>query len=222
MATDPPGDKPVTLDPDLVRKFLTELARSLDIGKTTKKLRLTDEESRRLIEAAIEALPAKRPARAGKKPELPLLADLDAGLLGGPATATLHIHVDGASRGNPGQAGAGAVLATPNGEVVRRLRRYLGVRTNNVAEYEALIMALEAAAAAGAEKVSVFADSELMVKQINGVYRVKSRELKPLYEKAMKLLDGFKSRKIAHVYREKNKDADRLANEAIDRSRAAK
>jgi len=222
MATDPPRDKPVTQDPDLVRKFLTELARSLDIGKTTKKLRLTDEESRRLIEAAIEALPAKRPARAGKKPELPLLADLDAGLLGGPATATLHIHVDGASRGNPGQAGAGAVLATPNGEVVRRLRRYLGVRTNNVAEYEALIMALEAAAAAGAEKVSVFADSELMVKQINGVYRVKSRELKPLYEKAMKLLDGFKSRKIAHVYREKNKDADRLANEAIDRSRAAK
>jgi ribonuclease HI len=85
-----------------------------------------------------------------------------------------------------------------------------------MAEYQALIMALEAARSLKLDGVRVLADSELMVKQMNGVYRVKSEALKPLYEKARGLADGFKSFRIAHVYREANKDADSLANEAID------
>lgn len=131
------------------------------------------------------------------------------------------INVDGASRGNPGEAGAGAVIKDSEGGVVKRLKKYLGTTTNNMAEYQALVMALEAARSLKLESVRVLADSELMVKQMNGVYRVKSEDLKPLYEKARGLAGGFKSFKIVHVYREANKDADNLANEAIDGRKGA-
>ncbi len=126
------------------------------------------------------------------------------------------IFVDGASRGNPGLAGAGAIIRDPDGEVAGKLGRYLGMGTNNMAEYEALILALEEAQSLGCASVSVFADSELVVKQIKGVYKVKNEGLKGLYAIAIKLIDQFSSFKITHIPREQNHEADRLANEAID------
>jgi ribonuclease HI len=126
------------------------------------------------------------------------------------------IHVDGASRGNPGLAGAGAIIKDSKGEVIGELRRFLGMGTNNMAEYEALILALEEARSLGCDSVSVFADSELVVKQIKGIYKVKNEGLKGLFAIAKKLISQFSSFKISHVKREFNAEADRLANEAID------
>ncbi|TAN61860.1 ribonuclease HI family protein [bacterium] len=126
------------------------------------------------------------------------------------------INVDGASRGNPGRAGAGAVIKDLDGNVIRELKEYLGIATNNTAEYKALLLALTAVTEMGIKNVKVFADSELMVKQLNGAYKVKSEDLKPLYMKAIALSKGFDSFEISHVYRENNSLADSLANEAID------
>ncbi|MBI5886630.1 MAG: ribonuclease HI family protein [Deltaproteobacteria bacterium] len=126
------------------------------------------------------------------------------------------INVDGASRGNPGLAGAGAVIRDRDGTVVKKLKKFLGSVTNNVAEYQALIMALEAATHLGLTDVRIYADSELMVKQINGVYKVKSVDLKPLYDKAMLLIKRLPSVKLSHIMREENSLADAMANEAID------
>lgn len=122
---------------------------------------------------------------------------------------------DGGARGNPGPAGAGFVIEV-DGEVVCRAGRYLGVQTNNVAEYEALVWGLENVVALGHREVSVFADSELLVKQLNGEYRVKNQGLKPLFVKALALLRGFDAFEVSHVRREQNKLADELANEAMD------
>jgi len=133
-----------------------------------------------------------------------------------PDTVAVTINVDGASKGNPGKAGAGAIIKDRDGNVIKKLRKALGIATNNVAEYEALILGLEEARAMDATDVIVHADSELMVKQINGEYRVKSEGLIPLYSKAVTLKDTFRKFKISHVDREKNSEADRLANEAID------
>lgn len=128
----------------------------------------------------------------------------------------LVIHTDGAARGNPGPAGIGALIRREDGQVLAEISRFLGHATNNVAEYTALIIALEKAAALGATEVEVFTDSELMVKQIHGEYRVKNEGLKPLYQKVQELAAGFRSFDITHVAREKNKEADRLANRGID------
>ena len=128
----------------------------------------------------------------------------------------VDIYVDGASRGNPGMAGAGAAIKAKDGPVLKKLKKYLGVVTNNVAEYSALVMALDSARSLGVKEVRVFADSELVVKQIKGEYRVKSVDLKPLYMEAMHLIESFNRFEIRHVPREKNAEADKLANEAID------
>ncbi len=128
-----------------------------------------------------------------------------------------RLYVDGGSRGNPGPSGAGAVILDPSGRTVKRLKKHLGIGTNNRAEYEALIMGLEAARALGAERVHVYADSELVVRQVTGRYRVKSPALEPLYRKAKGLLTTFTSYRISHVPRSANSEADGLANEAMDR-----
>ncbi len=126
------------------------------------------------------------------------------------------IHADGASRGNPGPSGAGAVLASPSGEVVAELRRFLGHATNNVAEYEALILGLEAAKEHGAAAVIARMDSELVVRQVIGSYQVKNLALKRLHARVLVLAHGFPRFAIEHVPRAENAAADRLANEAID------
>lgn len=125
-------------------------------------------------------------------------------------------YTDGAARGNPGPAGAGVIIYGPKHKVIEEAKLYLGETTNNVAEYRALILALDKLDYHNAENILIRADSELMVKQIKGEYRVKNEGLKPLYEQAMGLIEGFDTYKIEHVPREENKAADRLANAAID------
>ena len=124
--------------------------------------------------------------------------------------------VDGAARGNPGEAGCGAVIADENGVVVKELSRYLGRTTNNVAEYEGLLMGLEALLKLGQKHIVVQSDSQLLVRQLNGEYRVRDEKLKVLFAQAMRLLHQFGSYRILHVRREMNKLADRLANRGID------
>lgn len=131
-------------------------------------------------------------------------------------------HCDGGSRGNPGPAGFGAVVMDPSGKVVVRLSRYLGVQTNNFAEYSGLLAVLAWAADNGARRLRVVSDSELMVKQMKGIYKVKHPGLIPLWQQAKRLvaqLDGFEMR---HTLREGNKEADRLANEAMDQGTGKK
>jgi ribonuclease HI len=129
----------------------------------------------------------------------------------------LTVHTDGASRGNPGDAGIGVVIEAEDGSVVREISQYIGKATNNVAEYTALIAGLRAAAELGATDVEVCTDSELMAHQVNGVYRVKSFDLQPLYAEAMSLLRGFRAYRVGHVYREANSRADGLASQAAKR-----
>lgn len=122
---------------------------------------------------------------------------------------------DGASKGNPGDAGIGVVISTEDGKMLRELAEYIGKTTNNVAEYTALIRGLEEAAKLGATVVEISTDSELMARQLSGVYKVKSENLKPLFQTAMQLLRCFKHVSISHVVREFNKRADFLANEGV-------
>lgn len=124
--------------------------------------------------------------------------------------------VDGAARGNPGDAGCGAAICDENGALVKELSRYLGRTTNNVAEYEGLLMGLDALIELGRKRIRVQSDSQLLVRQLNGEYRVKDEKLKVLYQRAQTLLRQFDSCRIVHVYREMNKVADRLANRGID------
>lgn len=126
------------------------------------------------------------------------------------------IYSDGAARGNPGPAGAGGQILSPMGNVLAEVSEYLGETTNNVAEYKALILTLEQVPQFRPREVEIRADSELMVRQLNGEYKVKNEGLKPLFNRAKQLLSQFKRVTIKHVYRSDNKHADELANEAID------
>lgn len=127
------------------------------------------------------------------------------------------LYCDGASRGNPGPSGAGVVILDENGEQIFELSRFLDNATNNVAEYQALIRGLSAAADLGINRVQVYLDSELVVNQLLGTYKVRNPRLLQLFEEAMSRLRLFDEYAIFHVGRELNQEADRLANEAIDR-----
>ena len=129
------------------------------------------------------------------------------------------IHVDGGSRGNPGPAAAAFVLTDETGNRLAARAFVLGETTNNVAEYTGLLRALEAANALGATDVTVFSDSELLVRQLTGLYKVKSESIRPLYEQVNDLRNQFDCFRIQHVMRERNKEADRLVNEALDAGR---
>jgi ribonuclease HI len=134
-----------------------------------------------------------------------------------PSTA-YRVNIDGGSRGNPGPASYGVVVRDPRGEIVVKLKKYIGRMTNNVAEYYGLIAALDYAQSHGVRAVRVESDSELLVKQMRGQYKVKSGDLRPLFERARKMSQVFDFFSIAHVYREQNREADALANEALDRT----
>jgi ribonuclease HI len=129
------------------------------------------------------------------------------------------LYVDGASRGNPGPAGAGAVLFDPGGHQRARDSRYLGETTNNVAEYQAFLLGLELAQNLGVRNLHVFADSQLVVQQLKGAYQVKTPHLLPLWRQAQKALQKFDSCAISHLDRSFNREADRLARQAIDQWR---
>ena len=128
----------------------------------------------------------------------------------------LQIHIDGGSRGNPGPAGFGVYVQDASGAEVASLYGFLGVATNNVAEYQGLIHGLRFALARGARQVHVFSDSELVVKQMDGRYKVKHENMVPLHREARALMARLPDVKLTHVRREQNKDADRLANQALD------
>ncbi len=125
-------------------------------------------------------------------------------------------HVDGGSRGNPGPAAYAVVVSTAGGNHLASLSKYLGHTTNNVAEYEGLLAALNYALEHGHHRLRVITDSELMARQIDGQYKVKNPNLKVLYDRARKLIAQFDTFRIEHVRREHNREADRLANEAMD------
>lgn len=126
------------------------------------------------------------------------------------------LYTDGAARGNPGPAGAGAFICGEDGSVVAEVAEYVGETTNNVAEYKALLAGLRKLVELGAQDIEVRADSELMVRQLNGAYRVKHPNLKPLFSEAVALLKKIPRYSIKHVRREENEEADHLANRAID------
>jgi ribonuclease HI len=132
-------------------------------------------------------------------------------------TDWISAHCDGGARGNPGPAGYGALLQDANGMVIAELSEFLGMRTNNYAEYSGLLGCLQFALDHHHPRLRVVSDSELMVKQIQGKYQVKSPDLKPLYEEAKRRIARLEKFEISHALRHKNKDADRLANEAMDR-----
>ena len=126
-------------------------------------------------------------------------------------------HCDGGSRGNPGPAGYGAVIEDSKGRVVAELSQFLGIQTNNFAEYSGLLAVLKWAIENGAKHLTVISDSELMVKQMQGKYAVKSPVLRPLFEEARKLSRSIPKFEMRHTLRGGNKHADRLTNEAMDK-----
>jgi ribonuclease HI len=131
---------------------------------------------------------------------------------------TFRAYVDGAARGNPGPAGAGVWIAPSGGREAEEHYQALGRTTNNVAEYRALLLALARAEALGSEDVEIFSDSELLVRQVNGNYRVKADHLKPLAGEAVRRAKAFRRFRLSHVPREENRKADRLANLGADAS----
>jgi ribonuclease HI len=179
-------------------QVLRRLAKDLDVEGTLSDFPgLNRKELSRILSNAAgpEQKPKARQARTGS-----------------PHAAVLS--VDGGARGNPGPAGAGIVLEM--GEKVVRLGEYLGEATNNVAEYRALLLGLKAASELGVTEVEVRSDSQLMVRQLNGQYKVKAPGLVDLYFTAIKLLSGFKKSTLTHVPRDENREADKMANMAID------
>ena len=131
-------------------------------------------------------------------------------------TEQIIIYTDGGSRGNPGPAAAGFILTDKNNTTLQAKGFFLGKSTNNAAEYTAIVKALEAAKQIGAERVTVFSDSQLLVRQINGQYKVKSELLRPIFRQTINLLNEFKSWTVQHILRDKNKEADKLVNQALD------
>jgi ribonuclease HI len=138
-----------------------------------------------------------------------------------PAAAAYRANIDGGSRGNPGPASYGVVIHDARGDIVAKLKKYIGRMTNNVAEYYGLIAALDYAQSHGIRALRVESDSELLVKQMRGQYKVKHADLRPLFERAKKMSQALESFRIEHVYREQNREADALANEALDETGGA-
>ena len=132
----------------------------------------------------------------------------------------LVANVDGGARGNPGPAAIAAVIATPDGEVLEQTGEPIGRATNNVAEYRALLLGIERARAFGAAELDLVGDSELVVRQVKGEYKVKDPDLRELHAQVRAALAGFERWSIRHVRREHNAEADRLVNEALDGSLA--
>ena len=136
-----------------------------------------------------------------------------------PAPAGLVAYIDGASRGNPGPSSYGVVIQDARGTVLENLSQFLGDGTNNVAEYRALLAALEYASSLKTRRLKIYCDSELVARQMQGHYRVRSPDLKPLHERARKLASQIGQFSIEHLPREQNRQADLLANKALDQAR---
>ncbi|MGO9641549.1 MAG: reverse transcriptase-like protein [Candidatus Acidiferrales bacterium] len=156
--------------------------------------------------------------RSSARPPARLFAEPDSA---GDNRPSYIAQIDGAARGNPGPASYAVILRGPDGSPLDSLGKYIGRTTNNVAEYYALIAALDAAAARGIRRLRIRSDSELLVRQMKGAYKVKSADLKPLHERAQKAARAFEFFSIEHVPRDRNREADALANQALDRISSA-
>ena len=197
-------------------ELLRHIAREEPLTATVRAFRgLTRERLGELLEQAAERLsPSPAPPPSASSAPAPSPAVEEPGSRG--ATPRLQVYSDGAARGNPGPSGAGAVLIEPGGQVVAKVGKFLGHQTNNYAEYMGLLLGLKQARALGAKEIEVFADSELLIRQLGGRYQVKSPSLRPLYEEAVELLKAFSRVKLVHVPREMNSAADEMSNRAID------
>ncbi|KFE63543.1 ribonuclease HI family protein [Hyalangium minutum] len=203
--------KPKPTEADLLR----HIAREEPLTATVRAFRgLTRERLGQLLEEAASRLEGgeAEPSAEAPTPAAPTPDESPARS----ATPRLRVYSDGAARGNPGPSGAGAVLIEPGGTVVAKVGKYLGTQTNNYAEYMGLLLGLKHAKSLGAKEIEVFADSELLIRQLGGRYQVKSPTLRPLYEEAVKLLNDFSRVKLVHVPREMNAAADEMSNRAID------
>jgi ribonuclease HI len=172
-----------------------ELQESMELSKAEREARRRERaaaaEAEKQEQAAAEQVALARPART-------------------------RLYCDGAARGNPGPAGAGAVIVNPAGHIVAKIGKFLGEETNNVAEYMGLILGLKRAKAMGIKELEVLADSELVVRQLNGEYAVKAEHLQPLHAEAQALLKAFDQIEVRHIPREENGQADAMSNRAID------
>jgi len=192
-------------------ELLRHIAREEPLTQSVRAFRgLTRERLGQMLEELADRLggPAPEPSTP---PSAPAPQPASA-----PAPGRVRVYSDGAARGNPGPSGAGAVVTDSEGAIIARVGKFLGRQTNNYAEYMGLLIGLEHARKLGAREVDVYADSELMIRQLGGRYQVKSPTLKPLYDEAVRLLKGFAKVKLVHVPRELNKDADEMSNRAID------
>ena len=131
-------------------------------------------------------------------------------------TKKVFIYVDGGARGNPGPAGVGVVMKNEKGKTIKEFNKFIGIATNNIAEYNAVIYGLQEALIEKADEVTLKVDSELVAQQLKGEYRVKNSNIKPLFEQTLHLISGFKKVNVMHIAREENKEADKLVNKAIN------
>lgn len=180
-----------------VEKAAQRAAEELDEAMDLSKV----ERERRRRERAVEAERERQEAAAREEAE---------------QAKRTRLYSDGAARGNPGPAGAGAVIVNADGHVVAKIGKFLGDNTNNFAEYMGLILGLKRAKAMGIKELDVFSDSELIVKQLSGEYAVRAENLRPLHEEARSLLQGFGEVKVRYIPREENEQADLMSNRAID------
>jgi ribonuclease HI len=186
-------------------QLLLALAEHGTLDAASEALGIEKEQARRLLRGAAKQL-------AGAEPE----ARPTARVTSPGEVRRVRVFTDGAARGNPGPAGAGAVILDGDGRVLARLGRFLGKQTNNVAEYQGLLLGLRRARQMGAREIEVRADSQLLIRQLQGKYAVKNEVLKRLHEEALALLRSFDRYDLIHVPREQNALADEMSNRAID------
>lgn len=180
-----------------VEKAAARAAEELDEAMDLSKV----ERERRKKERAAEAERERAAAAAAEEAE---------------RAKRTRLYTDGAARGNPGPAGAGAVIVSADGHIVAKIGKFLGESTNNVAEYMGLILGLRRAKAMGIRELDVYSDSELLVRQLSGDYAVKAEHLRPLHDEAKSLLGAFSTIQVRHISREENAQADAMSNRAID------
>jgi ribonuclease HI len=201
-------------------QLLLAIAEHEQLERACAVLQIDLETARKLLRGAAVALriepreehPPMPPKAAPSKPPAPKRTAKAAA----PESAAMRVYSDGAARGNPGPAGAGAVLTDGKGNVLARLGRYLGRQTNNVAEYQGLLIGLRRAQEMGAREIEVRADSQLMIRQLKGEYAVRNAALKPLHAEALRLLRSFGNFELEHIPRAENSLADEMSNRAID------
>jgi len=196
-------------------QLLLAIAEHESLERTCAALDIDRETAAKLLRGAAGALRAEKPPPKPRPPAKSGPAGADGSPAARPSQA-LRVYSDGAARGNPGPAGAGAVITDAKGDVVARLGHYLGRQTNNVAEYQGLLLGLRHAQELGAREVEVRADSQLMIRQLKGEYAVRNTALKPLHAEALRLLRSFSRYDLQHVPREENALADEMSNRAID------